>query len=109
MKIFKNYFLPVLIVMLAIVWTGCNKDDDDEQVVAAFTFQLSENPGEVVFTNQSQNADVYTWTFGDATNSTMINPVHVYDENGSFIVVLQAQGSAGSSSVQDTVVVDNIP
>ena len=109
MKILRNYFLPVLVLTLALVWVGCNKDDDDDQVVAAFTFVIGENPGEVSFTNQSKNADVYTWNFGDATSSTMINPVHFYEENDSFIVVLQAQGSTGNSSVQDTVVVNNIP
>ena len=109
MKILRNYFLPVLVLTFALVWVGCNKDDDDDQVVAAFTFVTGDNSGEVIFTNQSKNADVYTWDFGDGTNSTMINPVHFYEENGTCIVVLQAQGSAGNSSVQDTVVVNNIP
>lgn len=101
--------LPLFLILGLIIWTACKKDDDNKSVQASFTFQLSETPGEVTFTNQSANADVYTWNFGDGSSSTMINPVHTYDENNSLIVILKATGGSGSDTFQDTVMVSNIP
>ncbi len=33
------------------------------------------------FTNHSQNADSYLWTFGDGANSTDVDPSHTYEAN----------------------------
>ena len=90
-----------------VIWSGCKKDDNKD-VLAAFSFELTANPGEVIFTNSSSNADIYTWNFGDGNSSTIVNPTHVYSDNDTYIVILKAQGSSGSNSVQDTVIVDNI-
>ncbi len=108
MKILKSV-LPVLVIMVLIVWTGCKKDDDDNTVIASFTYELTEIAGEVVFTNQSSNAQIFQWNFGDGSSHTTENPTHVYDKNESYIVILTATGDGTSNTFQDTVVVDNIP
>ncbi len=102
--------LPLLTVIALIVWAGCKKDDDDNNVpVAAFSYELTGVPGEVQFINQSQNAALFEWDFGDGGSSTMDNPSHTYDENDDFIVTLEAEGVDQTVSVSDTVTVNNVP
>lgn len=43
-----------------------------------------------LFTNNSQNATNYLWTFGDGSNSTDQNPYHVYTASGNYSVTLVA-------------------
>lgn len=48
------------------------------------------------FTNQSTNAAAYSWTFGDGSGSTEVNPTHTYGEiAGSYPVILTAISAAG--------------
>jgi PKD repeat protein len=65
--------------------------------VAAFTMDKTEaNVGEVVtFTNQSENAVSYAWSFGDGETSTATNPTHAYTDEGTFTVQLTATGPGG--------------
>jgi PKD repeat protein len=44
----------------------------------------------VLFTNSSQNADTYTWYFGDGESSTDVNPWHPYSAAGTYTVMLVA-------------------
>jgi PKD repeat protein len=63
------------------------------------------NPLTVIFINQSYNAIGYYWDFGDGTNSTTINPTHVYDSTGVFTVKLIAYGAGVCN---DTAVYSNL-
>ncbi len=48
-------------------------------------------PSQPVFTyNLSANASLYEWDFGDGTTSTDFNPVHYYQQGGTFDVTLIA-------------------
>ena len=47
-------------------------------------------PVEIRFTNKSENADRYEWSFGDGQVSTDQNPVHTYTTFGNLLVVLKA-------------------
>ena len=47
-------------------------------------------PLNVTFTNTSTGANNYSWTFGDATNSTLQDPVHTYGAPGTYTVMLVA-------------------
>ncbi|MEY4658259.1 MAG: hypothetical protein RJB36_25 [Bacteroidota bacterium] len=48
------------------------------------------------FLNQSQNAWAYVWNFGDGSqNSFLVNPNHVYDEPGDYLVTLIAADQKG--------------
>ncbi len=47
----------------------------------------------VYFTSQSLNADAVTWDFGDLQTSNDIQPIHVYDQPGTYEVVLVARNS----------------
>lgn len=60
----------------------------------------------VEFENMSSNATSYLWEFGDGAVSTEASPVHEYENNGSYVVVLHAENECGvvRDSVEITVV-----
>jgi len=48
------------------------------------------------FLNQSQNAWAYVWNFGDGSvNSFLVNPTHIYDDPGDYLVTLVAVDQKG--------------
>jgi PKD repeat protein len=100
--------LPVMIFAFMLLWVACDKDDDNNEVLAKFSWTQTQSPGEVNFTNQSSNADTYKWDFGDGEGTTQKDPVHVYDQNGTYIVILEAFGQ-GTGVTSDTLLIDNIP
>lgn len=55
-------------------------------------------PCEVAFINKSLNASSYIWSFGDNSNTTEINPTHLYREGGNYNVSLTATGAGGTAS-----------
>jgi len=68
--------------------------------VASFTANLT-----VKFTDTStNNPNKWNWDFGDGTNSTEQNPVHVYDKEGTYHVTLAATNDGGSSDVRSMVI-----
>ena len=58
----------------------------------------------VLFTDESTGlASSWEWNFGDGTaNSTDRNPVHIYENAGTFTVTLTAINSNGTSTMQKT-------
>lgn len=53
------------------------------------------NPLTVNFTNQSTGSISWLWNFGDGTTSTAQHPVHVFNANGIYNVLLIAYNSQG--------------
>ena len=47
------------------------------------------------FLNQTTSANSYSWSFGDGTRSSLINPTHTYSAVGSYVVKLVAGNSSG--------------
>lgn len=59
----------------------------------------------VQFEGTIENADSYTWTFGDGYSSNALNPVHQYEIGGTYQVQLTAENECGPISVTETIVV----
>lgn len=73
-------------------------------VVAAFSTSQSSNTAS--FTNQSQGATSYQWSFGDGNGSTAANPSHTYANNGSYTVKLKAiNGTLSDSTAQQVNII----
>ena len=78
---------------------GCDDDFSNEILIAVHAsptaaFSHVIDGGEATFTNESENADAYSWDFGDgAGTSTDENPVYTYTENATYTVVLTASNS----------------
>ncbi len=66
---------------------------------ASADFTANVNLGAVDFTNQSVDADNYSWFFGDGGTSNEVDPTHVYNEDGTYEVLLIASNACGSDSV----------
>ena len=78
---------------------ACNGADTFRQQIivlpvptANFTYSpITPVPNEpTTFTNLSTNATSYLWAFGDNTTSTDINPVHQYNQTGTYMACLTA-------------------
>lgn len=87
-----KFILSIAMIAMVGMFTACEDDDKKApEPFANFQYEVSEdNPLEVSFTNASENAESYTWDFGDGETSTEENPVHEYAEAGSYDVVLTA-------------------
>lgn len=59
---------------------------------------------QITYTNNTQNADSYSWTFsgGNPPSSTLANPTVTYNTAGTYTVVLQATNQGGSNTVTNT-------
>jgi PKD repeat protein len=53
----------------------------DNEPFADFDYDTDEFTA--TFTNLSEFGTSYLWNFGDGITSTQVNPVHVYDEDGT--------------------------
>ncbi len=49
------------------------------------------------FTGSVQNADSFYWDFGDSTTSTDLNPTHLYQEPGTYLVCLIAENGCNNT------------
>jgi PKD repeat protein len=111
MKPFQ-YISLVLIVTLGFV-TSCS-DDDSTPPQAAATFAANKTTvsvgEEVQFTNSSQNATGFKWSFGDGTTSKEVSPKKIYTQGGNYLVSLVSSGAGGTSisNVTITVVPDQL-
>jgi PKD repeat protein len=78
--------------------------------VASFTAPAVCLNANTVFNNTSTNSSSWYWDFGDGGNSTLQNPIHVYQGFGTYVVTLIASSSAGClDTVIDTLTVYALP
>lgn len=85
--------------------SSCKKEEPAPDPIASFQYVVSEtNYLEVTFTNYSQNAETYSWDFGDGSSAADENPVHTYAEAGSYTVKLTATNVDGvSANFQESI------
>jgi len=70
--------------------------------VPSFTYYF--NNLTVTFNNNTANGGInYLWDFGDGTTSMDKNPVHNYQNFGSYVVKLISYNACGADSVSETV------
>lgn len=95
---FLNY---ILISFFSLAIFSCQNDDDavPPQSQAEFTASATEvKIGEdIQFTNNSQNATAYAWSFGDGTTSNQVSPRKSYQSSDVFLVSLVSTGAGGST------------
>lgn len=70
---------------------------------AAFSYSVNNNT--VTFQNLSLKGDSYSWSFGDATNSSQTNPVKTYTQQGKYEVRLKVTNKCFSETRVDSVTV----
>ena len=74
-----------------------------EQVIVSAGFEPSEYQGcaplAVKFTNRSENAGSFYWSFGDGGSSGEEHPSYVFDEPGEYSVSLKIRGLDGKDYI----------
>ncbi|MDQ1252310.1 MAG: hypothetical protein QG646_1431, partial [Euryarchaeota archaeon] len=73
--------------------------------VANFSTNVSEGytPLSVQFTDLSENATSWNWDFGDGSNATEQNPVHIYTSADIYIVNLTVSNTNGTNSASVSI------
>lgn len=80
------------------------------KVTAHFSTDIGCTPLLITdFQNNSENADVYEWDFGDGSSSGLMNPVHTFNNfsntaNVTYTVELSASSEYGCTDAFDTTV-----
>ena len=67
-----------------------NWDFSDHQDIADFSFTIGNGINEVITANHSENADYYSWNWGDGTTDSTFQPRHSYSTIGTYSITLTA-------------------
>ncbi|HLF65830.1 MAG TPA: PKD domain-containing protein [Saprospiraceae bacterium] len=73
---------------------------------AAFTYEIYSDS--VVFTNLSENALSAEWYFGDGNSSVEWDPVHQYQANGEYGVILIVMGACASDTTLLSILITGV-
>lgn len=95
----NTYFL--LFLMGITLLNACKKKEDDPISpkaafsVSSLTVVVDQ---QIQFTNTSENATSFKWSFGDGTTSTEVSPKKSYSTSDNFTVNLVSTGEGGSNT-----------
>lgn len=89
----------ILLLSLSISLIISSCDTNPEPISDFFISNNELSIGqEIIFHNNSVNADHYEWNFGDGTFSNDEEPIHCYDAPGSYEVTLTVHSRNGRMS-----------
>jgi PKD repeat protein len=98
-------------ILLSIALLQC-KQTDPKVVpvlpVAKFEFAI-QTDGLVSFKNMSENADSFSWSFGNGESSTASNPEITFKLNKEYTVELMATNKSGQNSIKKVINVNSAP
>ena len=77
----------LLVIIVAMVFTSCQKQPTADFTASKTTASINES---ITFSNNSTDADSYSWEFGDGQTSTSENAIHSYTTTGTYSVKLIA-------------------
>lgn len=72
-------------------------------------FGISVNDMSIQLTNISQFGSSYFWGFGDGNNSTVFEPIHLYNMAGTFNVSLSAINDCDTVTISQEVLIQGLP
>ncbi len=96
-------------LIVAMITNSCKKEEPYvDPVDACFAFPTKTfKVGEIVnFTNCSQYAYSYKWSFGDGSISNERHTQYAYETPGTYSVTLTAYGESGNSQAVQQVVIE---
>ena len=68
-------------------------------------FEVEVNGLDIITINNSINADIYFWDFGDGMTSQEEIPIHTYEEPGNYIISLLVENACGVDTLSQSIVV----
>ena len=69
--------------------------------IANFDYEADER--EVEFENTSERGEFFFWDFGDGNTSTIENPIHTYDQDGFYTVLLEVENDCGGDIIEKEI------
>ena len=104
-----NNYLKLFMIALAVTFMATACEDDPappSPPLAFFTFAADvDNAQLILFTNETDGGDTYSWDFGDASAaSTEVSPSHEYAA-GTYTVKLTATNAGGDNTHSEEVTV----
>lgn len=76
---------------------------------AAFTLSNTLGSGLTTFSDQSSNAATALWNFGDESTSTVLNPSHSYENEGTYTVTLTVNNECGTDTETMEITIVFVP
>ncbi|MBI1184060.1 PKD domain-containing protein [bacterium] len=97
-------YLHFIAIMALVVTVSCSKNEPTS------CFKQSIDGGVVTFSAScSENANAWSWEFGDGTTSIAQNPTHEYGDAGSFAVTLKVTNDKGSTATTtQNITIENV-
>ena len=94
----KHSSLTIVAIIATLFITSCDKTEPNNPV-ACFVVGTEIVAGiPTQFTSScSVNAISFSWSFGDGSSSTEANPLHTYNEGGTYSVTLTVANDAGGT------------
>lgn len=100
-KHMKNYIYIKLCILAIGIFSFASCSDDEPTKIALFLpkadFAYDASSMAIAFTDKSENAVSYLWDFGDGETSTEQNPVHEFQENLEYTVLLTVANKDGAT------------
>ena len=101
MRYFKLFSLAVFgSILLGL--TSCQKEPTASFTASKTAVVTDET---ITFTNTSKDGDNYKWEFGDGVTSTLANPTHSYENEGTYNVQMTAYSKNGKKSNKATATI----
>jgi len=97
--------LPLTLAIALLLLTNCKKPPEPD-----FSFSPADNPeaGDTIkFSNLTEEAQSYSWDFGNGSVSSDEHPFTFYETTGNKEVTLTATNEAGSASVSKTIMIND--
>lgn len=113
-NVFKFSAVSLFFFILAQV-VACKQDEPtpvpEPTVVSDFSFAFNTADLRIVtFTSKAENYKTLSWNFGDTTAiSNEINPVHIYNFEGTYTVTLTATSPEGKTAVHNENITITMP
>lgn len=99
----KKQLIPFLLILQLL--SACKHKD------VSFTYSPSTpRAGErVIFSNQTEEGEEWSWNFGDGTTSTSKSPVKTYKKPGTYTVILKVDDNNRFTYTTTITVIDSVP
>jgi PKD repeat protein len=108
--IIKIGFALIIFLLITCI-PSCTKTENQKLPVADFTFSPSSGykPFTAIFSNTSENAESFSWDFGNGDYSNERNPSTTYLNDGVYSVTLTAKNSSGTNKITKSITVKKEP